>query len=190
MRSGPGGRTATWSGLDDGADPDGVRRDILAEVGFSHDATVSTTEQTLEDARAQLQGFFGISYAMLGIAGRGRGARPRQHPRRVGPHALARDRHPAHRPGPVVAAWAGMVLVEAATLVLAAVVLGAPLGAVLAFGIIDAQRATLGFTLEYVYPWGLLAPLAIITLILAALAALLPARRAARLEIVETLRFD
>jgi ABC-type antimicrobial peptide transport system permease subunit len=83
-----------------------------------------------------------------------------------------------------------MVLVEATTLVTAAVVLGAPLGAVLAFGIIDAQRSTLGFTLPYTYPWAMLLPLAVVTLGLAALAALMPARRAARLQIVETLRFD
>ncbi len=176
-------------GLDDGADPEDVRRAVLAEVGVSHDATVSTTEATIEDARAQLQGFFGIGYAMLGIAGV------------VGVLGLAntlvvsvltrgREIGILRTVGARRRRVAGMVLVEAATLVLAAVVLGAPLGAVLAFGIIDAQRATLGFTLDFVYPWALLAPLTITTLVLAAVAALLPARRAARLEIVETLRFD
>lgn len=176
-------------GLEEGADPDVVRRAVLAEVGVSHDATVSTTEQTLDDARAQLSGFFGISYAMLGIAGV------------VGLLGLANTlvvsvltrsreigilRTTGARRGRVGA----MLLVEATTLVLAAVVLAVPLGGVLAFGIIDAQRSTLGFTLDYTYPWGLIGPLTIVTVVLGALAALLPARRAARLEIVETLRFD
>ncbi|HJR24434.1 MAG TPA: FtsX-like permease family protein [Acidimicrobiales bacterium] len=176
-------------GLDDGADPTAVRKAVLAEIGPTYDATVSTTEQTLEDARAQLQGFFGIGYAMLGIAGVV-GVLGLANTLVVSVLTRSREIGILRTTGARRRRVAGMVLVEAATLVSAAVLLAAPLGAVLAFGIIDAQRATLGFTLEFTYPWALLPPLAITTLVLAALAALVPARRAARLEIVETLRFD
>ena len=176
-------------GLDDGADPMEVRRALLAKVGSSHDATVSTTEQAVEDARAQLQGFFGIGYAMLGIAGVV-GVLGLANTLVVSVLTRSREIGILRTAGARRRRVAGMVLVEAATLVSAAVLLAAPLGAVLAFGIIDAQRATLGFTLEYTYPWGLLGPMAVTTLVLAALAALIPARRAARLEIVDTLRFD
>jgi putative ABC transport system permease protein len=175
--------------LDDGADPETVRRAVLAEVGASHDATVSTTEQTVEDARAQLQGFFGISYAMLGIAGVV-GVLGLANTLIVSVLTRAREIGILRTAGARRKRVGRMVLVEATTLVLAAIVLAAPLGAVLAFGIIDAQRSALGFTLEFTYPWGLLVPLTVVALLFSALAAWAPARRAARLEIVETLRFD
>jgi putative ABC transport system permease protein len=176
-------------GLDSGADPEVARRAVLAKIGDRYNATVSTTAATLDDARAQLQGFFGISYAMLGIAGIV-GVLGLANTLVVSVLTRSREIGILRTTGARRRRIAGMVLVEATTLVTAAVVLGAPLGAVLAFGIIDAQRSTLGFTLPYTYPWAMLLPLAVVTLGLAALAALMPARRAARLQIVETLRFD
>jgi ABC-type antimicrobial peptide transport system permease subunit len=53
-----------------------------------------------------------------------------------------------------------------------------------------SQRTALGFTIDYVYAWSLLPVLLIGTLIVAAIASLVPARRIGRLEIVEALRFD
>jgi putative ABC transport system permease protein len=175
--------------LDPGADPDATRRRVLAEVGASHDATVATAEGTLEDARAQLQGFFGIGYAMLGIAGLV-GVLGLANTLVVSVLSRVREIGILRTSGARRRQVAGMVLVESSTLVLAALLLGTPLGAVLAFGIIEAQRSALGFTLVYTYPWVLLVPLAIAATAVGALAAVVPARRAARLEIVESLRFD
>jgi ABC-type lipoprotein release transport system permease subunit len=41
-----------------------------------------------------------------------------------------------------------------------------------------------------VFPWAVVLPLAIVTLVSAAVASLIPARRAGKLEVVAALRFD
>jgi ABC-type antimicrobial peptide transport system permease subunit len=83
-----------------------------------------------------------------------------------------------------------MVLVEASTLALVAFVLAVPLGWLLSTGIIVSQRAALGFTIDYVFPWGLVVAMVLLSLIVAGIASLVPARRIGRLQIVEALRFD
>ena len=83
-----------------------------------------------------------------------------------------------------------MVLVEASTLALVAYALALPLGWLLSTGIVVSQRAALGFTIDYVFPWSLLPALLFVTLIVAGIASLVPARRIGRLQIVEALRFD
>jgi putative ABC transport system permease protein len=83
-----------------------------------------------------------------------------------------------------------MITVEAVTMALIAFVLSVPLAALVAYGIIDAQRATIAGGLDYTFPWTLLGPLAVLTAAVAAAASILPARRAGRLEIIDTLRFE
>jgi putative ABC transport system permease protein len=85
---------------------------------------------------------------------------------------------------------AGLVLVEAGTLVVAAIVLGTPLGLAVAAILLRATSDSLGFSVGYH-----VSPAALVTLIavaasVALLAALLPARRATRLTVVEAIRYD
>jgi ABC-type antimicrobial peptide transport system permease subunit len=83
-----------------------------------------------------------------------------------------------------------MVLVEASTLGLVAYLLALPLGWLLSTGIVVSQRAALGFSIDYAFPWTLVPVLLFMTMIVAGIASLVPARRIGRLQIVEALRFD
>ena len=83
-----------------------------------------------------------------------------------------------------------LVLVEATTLAIVAFVLAVPLGFVINVGSAAAFRGAIGASIEATQPWGALPFLFVLTLGVAALASLLPARRAGRLEPVAALRFD
>ena len=150
---------------------------------------METAESFRDQARSQLQSFFSLAYAMLIIAAV------------VGVLGLAntlvvsvltrtREIGMLRSTGALRRQIRAMVLVEAATLALVALVLALPLAWALSAGTIGGQRATLGFTVDYLYPWFLVPPLAIAALGLAALASLIPARRAGRLQVVAALRFD
>ncbi|MGH2686327.1 MAG: ABC transporter permease, partial [Actinomycetota bacterium] len=176
-------------GFDDGADPELIRRQILTEVLPNQGAFVDTTDMVRDRARTQLSTFFSLGYATLAIAAI------------VGMLGLAntlivsvitrtREVGVLRSIGVRRRQVRGMVLVEAVTLALVALALAIPLSAVLAAGIINGQRATLGFTVDFLFPWALVPVLGLVTLLLAGLASLLPARRAGRMEIVTALRFD
>lgn len=173
----------------DGADIEAVADAIQATLAGPRQLVVDSPADTRAFAEAQVAGFFGIAYAilvvalgisLLGLANtlvvtvldrtreigvlRSTGARRRQVRR--------------------------MVTVEATTMAVIALVLAVPLAAVLAVGITDAQRAAVAEGLAYTFPWAFVAPLGLFTVVVAALASVLPARRAGRLEIVEALRFE
>ena len=173
----------------DGADVEEVADAIQRSVAGPRQLVVDSPADTRAYAESQLAGFFGIAYAilvvavgisLLGLANtlvvtildrtreigvlRSTGARRRQIRR--------------------------MVLVEATTMATVALVLAVPLAALVSFGIIDAQRTAIAAGLDYVFPWVFVLPLGLVTVAVAALAAVLPARRAGRLEIVDALRFE
>ena len=75
-----------------------------------------------------------------------------------------------------------LVLVEAITLAIVAFVLAVPLGFVINLGSAAAFTGAIGASIEPTQPWGALPFLLVLTLGVAALASLLPARRAGRLE--------
>ena len=84
-----------------------------------------------------------------------------------------------------------MALVEAVTLVVAAFVLAVPLGALLSRPLLAAVQSNLGdVTVHYSFPWLVLPVVGVAGLVVGALAAALPARRAAALEIDDALRFE
>jgi len=83
-----------------------------------------------------------------------------------------------------------LVLVESLTLAGVALVLAVPLSWELTQGIVRGQRAALGFSITFHYPWSALFPVGLGALVLAALVSVRPARRAARIPVVEALRFD
>ena len=176
-------------GFDDGADPDLIRHQIFTDVLPNQGVFVDTTEMVRDRARTQLSTFFSLGYATLAIAAI------------VGMLGLAntlivsvitrtREVGVLRSIGARRRQVRGMVLVEAVTLAMVALALAVPLSAVLAAGIISGQRATLGFTVDFLFPWALVPILGLVTLLLAGLASLLPARRAGRMEIVTALRFD
>lgn len=171
------------------ADVDAVAEAIRSRIGGDRQLSVDTPADARRYAQAQLDGFFSLAYAMLvltavismlGLANtlvvaviartreigvlRSYGARRRQIRR--------------------------MVTVEAIIMVGIALVLALPVTAVLGLGIVNGQRATLGASIDYRFPFALVAPVAVAAVVLAGLAAAVPARRAARLAIVDTLRFD
>jgi putative ABC transport system permease protein len=83
-----------------------------------------------------------------------------------------------------------MVVVESVALALAAFVLAIPLGMVQAHVLTNGTREQLGFGGGSSQPIVWLVPVGLLAMAVAAAAALLPARRAARVEIVDALRFE
>lgn len=84
----------------------------------------------------------------------------------------------------------GMVLVESLTLGLVALVLSIPLGLVLDYLLISSTAGFGGFTVSFVYPWAWLAVIGVLAAMVAAIAALVPGRRAARIDVVAALRLE
>ena len=173
----------------EGADVEEVADAIQRTVAGPRQLVVDSPADTRAYAESQLAGFFGIAYAilvvavgisLLGLANtlvvtildrtreigvlRSTGARRRQIRR--------------------------MVLVEATTMATVALVLAVPLAALVSFGMIDAQRTAIAAGLDYAFPWVFVLPLGVVTVAVAALASVLPARRAGRLEVVDALRFE
>ena len=83
-----------------------------------------------------------------------------------------------------------MVVIESITLALAAFVLAIPLGMMQAQLLTNGTREQLGFGGGGAQPIAWLVPVGVLAIAVAALAALLPARRAAGVEVVDALRFE
>jgi putative ABC transport system permease protein len=83
-----------------------------------------------------------------------------------------------------------MVMAESATLVLVALVLALPLGAAVSSITISSIAGTFGFAPQFVYPWRTVPSLAVLAAAVSLIAAVLPARRAARLDIIDALHLD
>jgi putative ABC transport system permease protein len=82
-----------------------------------------------------------------------------------------------------------MVLTEALLLAAVGVAFGLVSGVYLTYALIGAFRSA-GFPVDFLFPWNGLIYGAIIGLVFGALAAVIPARQAARLEIVQALRYE
>ena len=83
-----------------------------------------------------------------------------------------------------------MVLVEATTLCAVAFVLAVPVGIALAAAILRGAPAGLDVVVDLSVPWAGIAATAALAALVAGLAALTPARRAARVDPVTSLRFE
>lgn len=83
-----------------------------------------------------------------------------------------------------------MVLVEATTLAIVALVLSLPMGFLLSDATLRASSRSLGFLVPVRAPWGMVPVLLVIVALVAAAAVVGPARRIARLDPVQALRFD
>ncbi|MBA3652935.1 MAG: FtsX-like permease family protein [Actinobacteria bacterium] len=166
-----------------------VRRTILTNLKPRYNVEVDTSQTIKDQARAQLQGFFALAYALLFVAALV-GILGLANTMVVSVLSRTREVGMLRSTGTLRRQARAMVLVEASTLALVAYLLALPLGWLLSTGIVVSQRATLGFSIDYVFPWLLVPALVILTVLVAAVGSLIPARRIGRLEIVDALRFD
>jgi putative ABC transport system permease protein len=173
----------------DGVDPEVLRRSILDRLEAKYQVIVETSARIQQAAHAQLQGFFGLAYALLFIAALV-GVLGLANTMVVSVLSRTREIGILRSTGTLRRQARAMVLVEASTLALVAYLLALPLGWLLSTGIVVSQRSALGFSIDYVWPWALVPVLVLLSLFVAGIASLVPARRIGRLQIVEALRFD
>jgi putative ABC transport system permease protein len=174
---------------DAGVDPEQMRRTIIEKLRPKYQIEVQTSANIKKAAHAQLQGFFGLAYALLFVAALV-GVLGLANTMVVSVLSRTREVGILRSTGTLRRQARGMVLVEASTLALVAYVLSLPLGWLLSTGIVLSQRSGLGFSIDYVFPFGLVPVLLLLSLFVAGIASLVPARRIGRLQIVEALRFD
>jgi putative ABC transport system permease protein len=186
---GAGRPNAYFVSIDQGTDAELLRKTIIQRLGTKYQVEVQTSDRIKEQAHAQLQGFFALAYALLSIAALV-GILGLANTMVVSVLSRTREVGMLRSTGTLRRQARAMVMVEASTLALVAYLLALPLGWLLSTGIVVSQRAALGFTIQYVFPWVLLPVLLLLAVMVAAIASLIPARRIGRLEIVEALRFD
>ncbi len=158
-------------------------------LGTEYDLIVDTPQSTKDFAFGQLQGFFSLAYVIL-IAAAAAGLLGLANTLAVSVLARTHEIGVLRAAGTLRRQIRRMVLVEALTLALVAFVLALPLGLLLSLGTSAAFRGALGASISLTLPWAFLPPLFVATLVVAAVASLVPARRAGRLEPVAALRFD
>jgi len=83
-----------------------------------------------------------------------------------------------------------LVVVEAATLSIVALVLAIPLGWLLSVTILRSSETALGVVIAYRAPWALIPAVGGLAVLSAGIASVAPARRASRVEPVTALRFE
>lgn len=173
----------------DGTDVEQLATAIRERVADDRQLVVDSPADARAYAEDQLDGFFGIAYAILVVA-LGISLLGLANTLVVAILDRTREIGVLRSTGARRGDIRRMITVEAVTMAVVAFVLSVPLAALVAYGIIDVQRATIAGGLDYAFPWMLLAPLAVVTAVVAAVASILPARRAGRLEIIDTLRFE
>jgi putative ABC transport system permease protein len=186
---GAGRPNAFLLSVKDGVAPETVRKTILRQLRPRYNVEAQTSDNIKAEAHAQLQGFFALAYALLFVAALV-GILGLANTMVVSVLTRTREVGMLRSTGALRRQARAMVLVEASTLALVAYLLAVPLGWLLSTGIIVSQRATLGFSITYSFPWLLLPILLLLSILVAAIASLVPARRIGRLQIVEALRFD
>jgi putative ABC transport system permease protein len=162
---------------------------VADELSDEYDLIIDTPESTKEFAFGQLRGFFSLAYVILAAAAAA-GLLGLANTLAVSVLARTHEIGVLRSAGTLRRQIRQMVLVEAITLALVAFVLALPLGLLLTLGTSAAFRSAIGASVELTLPWAFIVPLLVTTLVVAAVASLVPARRAGRLEPVAALRFD
>ena len=189
-RFGAGRPHAFLVDAEEGVDPERLAVDIETTLqAEGYDPIVDSPEATRDWAFGQLQGFFGLAYVILLVAAAA-GLLGLANTLAVSVLARTREIGMLRSLGTTRKQVRRLVLVEAITLATVAFVLAVPLGFVINAGSAAAFRGAIGASIEATQPWGALPILLVLTLVVAALASLLPARRAGNLQPVAALRFD
>ena len=189
-RFGAGRPHAFLVDAEDGTDPEALADRIEAVLrGEGYDPIVDSPESTREWAFGQLQGFFGLAYVILVVAAAA-GLLGLANTLAVSVLSRTREIGMLRSVGTTRKQVRRLVLVEAITLAIVAFLLAVPLGIVINLGSAAAFTGAIGASIEPTQPWRALPYLLVLTVGVAALASLLPARRAGRLEPVAALRFD
>lgn len=166
-----------------------VKRTVDRTIGASYNLEFQTAEDIKDEAGSQLRQFTGVFLAILfvaaiiGLLGLANtlAMSVAQRSREIGVlRAVGTTRGHIRR----------MVLVESVTLGLVAFVLSLPLGWFLSADAVTSMKDVMGFQVAYVYPAVWVPAVAAFGAVVAVVAALAPARRAARLQVVEVLRFE
>lgn len=184
------GRPAAYiATVADGVDPEAAQRSLEDDFERTVPLEIETVTGVKAEARSQVGQYFQILYAilliaaivgLLGLANTLAMSVLRRF-REIGIlRALGTTRSQVWR----------MVLVESATMGLAAFVLSLPLGFLLSGLVIRDTSRAFGFDMTPVYPWAWIPAVAAFGLVVAVLAAIAPGRRAARLEVVGALQYE
>jgi putative ABC transport system permease protein len=83
-----------------------------------------------------------------------------------------------------------MVMAESLLLSAIGTALGVIAGVWLGYALVVATNASTGYNVPYIFPWGGIAATVVIGMVFGVLAALIPSRSAARLDVVEALHFE
>ncbi len=188
-RFGAGRPNAFLVDVVDGSDVDSLVVAVAEELGREYEIILDTPQSTKDYAFSQLRGFFSLAYVIL-VAAAVAGLLGLANTLAVSVLARTHEIGVLRSVGTLRRQVRRMVLVEAVTLALVAFVLALPLGLLLSLGTSAAFRGAIGASIELTLPWAFIPPLLIATLAVAALASLIPARRAGMLEPVAALRFD
>jgi len=173
-----------------GADPDVLRDRIEAELGDRATFLVVTADEYRADTRGQIGGGINSFFLLLALAAI------------VGTFGLANTMAVAvmarYREIGVLRAIGarrrhirGMAVTEALTLAATALLLALPLGVLVSHPLLVTTRDQLGdLTVHYRMPWSVVPVMAVVAALVATGAAAWPARRAGRIDIDDTLRFE
>ncbi len=174
----------------DTTDPADVRKQLLATpAAKKYGLFIETVTAAKAEGQAQLGGFFRVFYAVLLVAAvvgllgltNTLAMSVLQRLREIGILRAIGTRRRQVR---------NMVVVEAATLVLVALLLALPLGWILSVLFVRSATDALGFSAPYVYPWAWVPGVGVLALLIGGLGAIAPARRASRLDVVTALAYE
>lgn len=174
--------------LGEGIDPEQAAARVRHAIGPATGAVVDTFAEVKAESEAILAGYFNIGYGILVLVA-GVGVLGLANTLAVSVIQRRREIGILRALGTSRAQVRGLVSVESATLVLVAFVLSLPLGLVVSRLLIRMFADGFGFTLDEVVPVGMVPIVLLVAGVLAVVAAVLPARRAARLEVTESLVF-
>lgn len=175
--------------LSAGATVDEVAERIEERFAARADFHANPITEVRSDARAQLRGFFALFYGLL-LTAAFVGLLGLANTMAVSVLQRFREIGVLRAIGTLRAQVRRMVLVESATLVLVALALAVPLGVLLSLVLVRGTSDALYFTVDYRFPLALPPILGAVALVLAVAAAVVPARRAGKLEVVSALQYE
>ena len=175
-----------------GADPEALKRTLDRRLGVGADSTgeeVWTASKFRQQAVGQLNGFTNIFFAVVGVALIA-GLLGLANTLAMAVVQRYREIGVLRSVGTTPRQIMSMVLVESITMTLVAVLIAIPLGLLLSTIFTASTGSSFGLSSQYTFPWLALPVVLIIALLVALGAAIAPARRAGRVQIVQALQFE